>query len=147
MPVVYESDYDYQIGKADILRPISRLTIVSHGTTVGHALKAVSELEDTGIQIGLVNMHTIKPIDENVLDQVLRKSDHVLVFEEHTVIGGLGSAIIEYANDRQIAGVSVRRYGAKDNFPRSGSYEYMLDTLGLNTAGIKRTIHEVLNCE
>jgi transketolase len=145
MPVVYEEDYDYQIGKAEVLRPIDKITIVTHGTTVGHALKAVSELEAAGISVGLVNMHTIKPMDGDVMNQVLEKSDHIMVFEEHTVIGGLGSAILEYMNDTQHRGSVVHRYGARDCFPKAGSYDYMLETLGLNNAGIQRAVRKVLS--
>ncbi|MCW8889574.1 MAG: transketolase [Sedimenticola sp.] len=146
MPVVYEEDYDYQIGKAEVLRPINSVTIVSHGTTVGHALKAVAELEADGISVGLVNMHTIKPLDEEVLNQVLDKSDHVMVFEEHTVVGGLGSAILEYKNDNQQQSKAlVHRHGARDCFPKTGGYDYMLETLGLNSAGIQRAVREVIS--
>jgi len=144
MPVVYEDDYDYEIGKAKILRPIERVTIVTHGTTVGHALKAVSALEADGISVGLVNMHTIKPLDSDVLNQALEKSDHVMVFEEHTVVGGLGSAILEYMNDTRNSGAVVHRQGVRDCFPKTGGYDYMLETLELNSAGIQSTVQELL---
>ena len=147
MPVVYQRDYDYQIGKAEILRPIDRVTIVSHGTTVGHALKAVTELEADGTNVGLVNMHTIKPLDENVITQVVEKSEHVLVFEEHTVVGGLGSAILEYMNDSQISGAMVHRYGVMDCFPKTGGYDYMLETLGLSSSAIQNAVREVASCD
>lgn len=145
MPVVYEEDYNYRIGKAELLRPIGQITIVTHGTTVGHALRAVSELEDDGVNIGLVNMHTIKPLDENVLNQVLEKSDHLMVFEEHNVIGGLGSAILEHMNDVHLRGAIVHRCGVRDYFPKAGSYDYMLETLRLNSSSIKQAVMEVKN--
>jgi transketolase len=147
MPVVYEEEYSYKIGKANVIRPIESITIVTHGTTVGHALKAISDMEKDGHKIGLINMHTIKPLDENIIRQVLTQSDHVLVFEEHTVIGGLGSAILEYMNDVQISGATVYRHGVKDYFPKSGSYDYMLETLGLNAKGIKNALNTILNRE
>jgi transketolase len=145
MPVVYEEDYSYQIGKAIIVRPIEKLTIISHGTTVGHALQAASQLEDDGIMVGLVNMHTIKPLDTDILNQVISKSEHILVFEEHTVVGGLGSAILEYMNDTQQNGVVLHRHGVRDRFPRTGDYNYMLETLGLNSSGIKKAIIAIQN--
>lgn len=144
MPVVYEKDYDYQIGKAKIVRPIKKLTIISHGTTVGHALKAVNELEIDGIDVGLINMHTIKPIDKVVLYQALKKSKHILIFEEHNVIGGLGSAVLEFINDNQIDSATVHRYGVRDCFIKTGSYDYILENLGLNSNGIQRTVRKVL---
>jgi len=145
MPVVYEDEYDYKIGKANIIRPIDSVTIVAHGTTVGHALKAISDMEKDGRKIGLINMHTIKPLDENITRQALTQSDHVLVFEEHTVVGGLGSAIIEYMNDKQISGATVHRYGVRDCFPKTGGYNYMLETLGLNSEGIKASVYKIIN--
>lgn len=147
MPVVYEEDYDYQIGKAKVVRPIEKLTIIAHGTTVGHALKAINELEIDGINIGLINMHTIKPLDTNILNQVISESEHILVFEEHTVVGGLGSAILEYMNDTQQNGVVLHRYGVRDCFPKTGDYDYMLETLGLDSTGIKATLSVILGIE
>lgn len=143
MPVVYEEDYDFQIGKAELLRPISKITVVTCGTTVGQALKAVSELESEGLNVGLVNMHTVKPLDEDMLNQVLTKSDHLMVFEEHNVIGGLGSAIIEYMNDMQLRDAIVHRYGVRDYFPKTGSYDYMLETLKLDAPNIKQAVIDV----
>ena len=144
MPVVYEKDYDFQITKAQILNPIDKITIVTHGTTVGHALKAVIDLKNIDINIGLINMHTIKPIDENILDKIIAKSDYILVFEEHTIIGGLGSAILEYINEKQFDKIVVIRYGVKDKFPKTGSYDYMLKKLCLDSEGIKKNILDLL---
>lgn len=145
MPVVYEEDYDFQVGKAEVLRPIDQVTIVTHGTTVGHALEAVTALEAKGISVGLVNMHTIKPLDDGVLNQVIEKSRHIMVFEEHTVVGGLGSAILEYMSDTQQNGAIVHRHGVRDLYPKTGGYNYMLETLGLDSAGIQGAVHEVLS--
>jgi len=119
--------------------------VVAHGTTVGHALKAISELESEGMEVGLVNMHTIKPIDKDTLNSVIAESEHVLIFEEHTVVGGLGSAILEHMNDMQASGAIVHRYGAKDCFPKTGGYNYILETLGLDAVGIQTAIRTILN--
>lgn len=144
MPVVYDEDYEFTIGKAQVLKPLQNVTVISHGTTVGHALKAIKSLEDDGVKVGLVNMHTIKPLDENVLNQVLQVSKHVMVFEEHTVIGGLGSAVLEYMNDTNHVGSKIHRFGVRDNFPKTGSYDYMLQTMGLDAKGIEDSIRKVI---
>ena len=139
MPVVYEEDYNFEIGKADILKPINKITIISHGTTVGHAFNAVNQLEEEGHKIGLVNMHTIKPLDKDVLSAVLQKSQVILVFEEHTVIGGLGTSILEFMNDQNsTTSLSLKRIGVQDIFPKTGDYSFMLNSLGLDSEGIKR---------
>lgn len=141
MPVVYEEDYDFEIGKAQVIKPINEITIISHGTTVGHALKAVNELQENGHEVGLVNMHTIKPLDEICLREVMQKSEKVLVFEEHTIVGGLGSAVLEFANSSQInMNVKVYRYGVNESFPKTGDYSFMLETLMLNSDSIKRKV-------
>ena len=141
MPIVYEGDYKFEIGKAKILKPINKITIISHGTTVGHALRAVNELEEEGHSIGLVNMHTIKPLDNNILSAVLEESQIILVFEEHTVIGGLGTSILEFINDHNsITSTSLKRIGVQDIFPKTGDYSFMLNYLGLDSEGIKKEI-------
>ena len=147
MPIVYEEDYEFKIGKATVLRPVNRVTIIAHGTTVGHALKAVKAIERGGATVGLINMHTIKPIDEEILDRAIEGSQHIMVFEEHTVVGGLGSAVLEYMNDSQQSGATVHRLGLKDIFPKTGSYEFMLKTLGLDAAGIEASIRKILDDE
>ena len=144
MPVVYDEDYDFAIGEAEILKPLQNVTVISHGTTVGHALRAINSLEDNGLKVGLVNMHTIKPLDVNVLNEVFQVSEHVMVFEEHTVIGGLGSAILEHMNDCNQVGTIIHRFGVRDYFPKTGGYDYMLQTLGLNAKGIEDSICRVL---
>ena len=145
MPVVHDEDYEFTIGEAQVLKPLQNVTVISHGTTVGHALTAVNSLEDDGLKVGLVNMHTIKPLDINVLNQIFQVSEHVIIFEEHTVIGGLSSAIIEFINDAKLLGCYVHRFGVKDNFPKTGSYDYMLKTLRLDAEGIEDTIRSIIN--
>jgi len=146
MPLVYEEDYQFEIGKAQVIKPINEITIISHGTTVGQALKAVNELEEKGHKVGLVNMHTIKPLDEICLKEVMQKSEKVLIFEEHSVVGGIGSAILEFANSSQtIMNTKVYRYGVNDFFPKAGDYSFILETLMLNADSIKKRILNVLN--
>lgn len=145
VPVVYEDDYEYLLGKAVILRPLERLTVLTHGATAGHALQAIRSLEKDDIRVGLVNMHTLKPLDAELCDGLIKNCEHLLVFEEHSVIGGLGSAIIEYFNSKKVRAPAVHCFGVKDCFPKTGSYEYMLETLGLNAYGIEASIREILS--
>ena len=133
--------YCFEIGKAKILKSIDKVTIITHGATVGHALKAVNELEQQGQRVGLVNMHTIKPLDENVLKVVLENSKIILVFEEHTTIGGLGASILEFINENHFATAPLlKRIGVQDAFPKTGDYSYMLNALGLDSEGVKREV-------
>ncbi|MDA8631256.1 hypothetical protein N9L29_00955 [Litoricolaceae bacterium] len=144
MPIVYEEDYQFEIGKGQEIKPTNKITIIAHGTTVGQALKAVNELEEIGHTVGLINMHTIEPLDEMLLMQVLQESEKVLVFEEHTIVGGLGTAILEFVNkNRLLSTPTIKRFGVNSEFPKTGDYPYMLSSLGLDAASI---VQEVLAC-
>ena len=100
LPIVYEADYDFKIGRAVSMRPPRVTTIISCGTTVGHALNSVSKFMERGLEIGLLNMHTIKPLDTEAIDECVRVSDNICIIEEHTSVGGLGSAVLQYINDQ-----------------------------------------------
>ena len=144
MPVVYDADYEFDISKADVLSDISDITVVSAGATLGFAKVAVEELKDEGTQVGLVNVHTIKPIDKEFIAKLKGKCTKLVVFEEHTVIGGLGSAIIDALDEAKIRSVEVIRCGVNDEYPKAGDYNYVLSSLGLDSAGIKTKLCELL---
>jgi transketolase len=144
MPVVYDADYDFDILKADVLFEISDITVVSAGATLGFAKVAVEQLADEGSQVGLVNLHTIKPIDKKFIAQLKGKCTKLVVFEEHTIIGGLGSAIIDALDEAEIRSVQVVRCGVNDEYPKAGDYNYVLNTLGLDSIGIKNKLCELL---
>lgn len=142
-PVVHTEDFQFEIGKAQILSPIHDVTVIASGTSVGHSLKAIQALSLEGKDVGLVNMHTVKPLDENVLGECLRRSNVILTIEEHTVVGGLGSAVAEYAVENCYRG-RVLRHGIQDKFVSTGSYEYLLRENRLDSDGIKSVINSVL---
>ena len=144
MPVVYDADYEFDILKADVLSEISNITVVSAGATLGFAKVAVEELKDEGTQIGFVNVHTIKPIDKEFIAKLKGKCSKLVVFEEHTVVGGLGSAIIDALDEAKIRSVEVIRCGVNDEYPKAGDYNYMLSTLGLDSVGIKTKLCELM---
>ena len=144
MPVVYATDYEFDFLKADVLSEISDITVVAAGATLGFAKIATEELAGEGAQIGLVNVHTIKPIDKEFISKLEGKCTKIVVFEEHTIIGGLGSAIIDALDEAQITSIQVVRCGVNDEYPKAGDYNYVLSTLGLDTAGIKRKLNELL---
>jgi transketolase len=144
MPVVYDADYEFDILKADVLSEISDITVVSAGATLGFAKVAVEELKDEGTHVGLVNVHTIKPIDKEFIGNLKGKCSKLVVFEEHTVIGGLGSAIIDALDEAKIRSVEVVRCGVNDEYPKAGDYNYVLSTLSLDSVGIKTKLCELM---
>ncbi|MBM3253777.1 MAG: transketolase family protein [Candidatus Omnitrophica bacterium] len=118
VPIVTREDDPFEIGKANILREGSDLTIIACGIMVAEALRAADELEKKGIGIKVINLHTIKPIDNKTIIDAAKHTGAILTAEEHTVMGGLGGAVAE---------VVVRNYpvpmdivGVNDTFGQSG---------------------------
>ena len=145
-PIVYEEDYDFQLGKAVWIKPAADITIISAGTTVGHCLKAANTLSEQGIVVGIINMHTIKPLDTHALAQAARTSSTLIVVEEHMRTGGLGSAVLEHFAD--VGGPSCRivTHGISDCYGETGSYSYMLKISSLDAEGITEVIkREIAN--
>lgn len=129
-PVVYKEDYEYTIGKANVLREGSKVAIVAVGTMVSEALQAADRLKDHGIDATVADMHTVKPLDNECLDKLKDNHELIVTVEEHSVIGGLGGAVAEYiachnTNMRQLM------IGFNDTFSNMGSYEYILHENGL----------------
>ena len=143
-PVVYSEDYDFQIGKGVWLREAQKVTVISAGTTVGHCLKAAAALEEDGIDVGLLNMHTIKPLDEEAIAKAVSASDAIFVIEEHTRIGGLGSAVVDHMVDRHGTTGRIFRHGIDDRYVETGNYAFLLQRNQLDAAGIEDFVRSKL---
>lgn len=144
-PIVYTEDYDFEIGKAIWLRPAQKVTIISAGTTVGHCLKAAAALEEDGIDVGLLNMHTIKPLDEKAIEKAVSASDTIFVIEEHTRIGGLGSAVVDHLVENHGATGRIFRHGIDDRYVETGNYAFLLQRNGLDAVGIEDFVRSKLS--
>jgi len=129
MPVIFKNDYDFQIGKAIELQNGLDVTIIACGSMVSNALEAAKLLDSEGISCSVINMHTIKPLDTNAINMQLSKKLIVSV-EEHSTIGGLGSAIAEYISELNNTPVLLR-LGVKQGYIKAGGYNYMLEQNGL----------------
>ncbi len=139
-PIVYNSDYELSIGKAITLRDGADVCIVATGSMVYPSIKAAEALEYDGIRCSVVNMHTIKPLDTDTLEENLDKKLIVTV-EEHSIIGGLGSAVAEYLSDK----VNRPRQlimGIPQGYPHAGDYNYLLSISGLTASDIVTKIKE-----
>lgn len=143
-PVVYTEDYDFEIGKAVWLREAQKVTVISAGTTVGHCLKAAAALEEDGINVGLLNMHTVKPLDREAIADAVETSDTIFVVDEHTRIGGLGSAITDHIVEHHGMGVRLFCHGIDDRYVETGNYPFLLQKNGLDAAGIEAFIRTKL---
>lgn len=142
LPIVYEDDFDFQIGKAIKVREGADVAIFGTGTMVHYALDAAEILSGKGIGAAVIDMHTIKPIDEDCVREQMGKKLIVTV-EEASVIGGLGSAVAECLADIREKPPQLI-LGIKDFFPHAGSYEYLLEQCGLTGAQIADEVEDAL---
>jgi transketolase len=138
-PIVYTEEYEFVIGKAIQLRQGRNVAIVANGSMVAPALMAAEELEEHKLSVGVYNFHTVKPLDREKLNQIVDEYDMVLVVEEHSVVGGLGSAVCEYVSSLPNP-KRVILHGHPDEFGHTGEYEFLLDRYGLTKQGIAKKI-------
>lgn len=143
VPVLHDrASYQFKLGKGEILRGGRDVTIVASGLTVSASLKAAERLAMDGIEARVVNMHTIKPIDREVLVQAARETGCIVTVEEHSVLGGLGSAVCEVLAEE--CPVRIHRIGIRDTFGESGPAAELLHKYGLDGEGIYTEIRSFL---
>ncbi|MEG0265439.1 MAG: transketolase family protein [Erysipelotrichaceae bacterium] len=133
-------DYKFEIGKGIVLHRGKKVALIATGCMVQQALLAQKELLGAGIDATVVNMHTIKPIDEALLIELAKDHDYFVTCEEHSVIGGLGSAVSEVLSKHAPRKMSM--VGVNDTFGESGTPEALLEKYGLNAANIVKTVLE-----
>ena len=142
-PVVYTNDYNFEIGKAVRLRMGTDVGLFACGTMVHESLVAASELESQGISVSVVNMHTLKPLDTDAIDEVCSTVSLLVTVEEHSIVGGLGGAIAEYTAGR---GGAPRQLfiGLPDAPVHFGEYKQLLQKYGLTGKQIADTLLKAL---
>lgn len=134
VPRVFDESYKFEIGKGVYLSEGTDVTIIATGLMVERAMGAVELLKNEGISAALINMATIKPIDKDIIIDAAKKTGCIVTAEEHSVIGGLGSAVAEVVAEN--CPVPVTRVGVRDVFGKSGPALELLEIYGLNAAGI-----------
>jgi transketolase len=142
-PPVYTEDYVFEIGKAQVLAEPSDVTLVAVGTMVHEAREAARILNENGVKTGVVNMHTIKPLDTKILDEIFARSKIIVTVEEHSIIGGLGSAVAEYKTTKTNTPPQLL-LGLPDAFDVTAEYRYLLERHGLTSAKIAGKIMNAL---
>lgn len=143
VPVINDKDaYHFEVGKGVTLKEGNDLTIVATGLTVSGALDAAKLLEADGIHARVINIHTIKPIDQELLVKAAKETGKIFTVEEHSVIGGLGGAVLEAIGG--IAPIPVYRFGIQDVFGESGPAAELIAKYKLDGQGIYEQIKEVL---
>ena len=142
-PVINDPEtYEFELGRAIVMREGTDVSIVACGLMVSAALEAAEALEAEGISAEVINMHTIKPLDTETLFASAAKTGRVVTVEEHSVIGGLGEAVCAALCEQ--APVRVKRVGVQDVYGESGPALDLLDKYGLNAEGVASAVREVL---
>ena len=135
--------YEFELGKGITLHEGDDVTVIATGLVVNEAKKAVEALEKEGINARLINIHTIKPIDKDIIIKAAQETGKIITVEEHNVIGGLADAVCEVTS--QYCPVPVTRIGVNDRFGYSGPAWELLEIFGLTETNIKKVITQVVN--
>ena len=142
VPILYKEEDQIEIGKGNLLREGRDAAIIACGIMVAKALQAADELAAQGIEVAVADMHTIKPLDQELVLKLARQTGKLLTVEEHSVIGGLGSAVCETVSEHYP--VPVLRMGIADVFGQSGTPDKLLEHYGLTVDNIVNNIHKLL---
>ena len=143
-PFVYADDYNFTVGKAITLRDGTDVSIFANGRMVAQALMAADELTRAGIQARVVNMHTLKPLDVEVIQQAILETPTIITVEEHNIIGGLGSAVAEVLAETNTRKVRFRRLGIPDVFTKIGTEAELTKAYGLDGPSIATAVLKLL---
>ena len=144
VPIVNTDDYEFKIGKGVKKHEGNDVLIIANGTMVNQSIKVAKELsEQNGIETTVINMHTVKPLDTQIIDENISGKKLIVTIEEGQINGGLGSAIAEHVASIGNA-PKLLRLGIKDIFPHAGSYQYLLQQCGIDVESIKNVIINAL---
>jgi len=142
MPVLYEEDVDFSLGKGIVIKDGRDVTLIGTGTVLSKAVAAARLLEESGISVRLIDIHTIKPLDRDLILSAARETGKIVTVEEHFIAGGLGSAIAELCS--QEYPVKMKMIGLGDHYASNGPYEELLGKYGLQPDQIKETVIKFL---
>ena len=134
--VIYDENYKFELGKASTVKDGSDVTIIACGMMVAEAIHAADILKNDGIAARVINMHTIKPIDKDAVIKAAKETGAIVTAEEHSIIGGLGSAVAEVTGEN--CPVPVIRVGVEDKFGKSGVPAELLKEYGLTAENIAK---------
>lgn len=142
IPVIYDENTEFEIGKALKLKEGNDVAIIANGDTVSIAMKAAAQLEQKGISVKLLDMHTIKPLDVTAVEECVKNIGKIITVEDHNILNGLGSAVCEVAAD--LGKATVKRIGIQDQFGQSAPYERLLEINGVTIENIVKTAEELM---
>ncbi len=142
-PTVYGEDIEFEMGRANVLREGSDATVIANGIMLSQALTAAERLIGEGINVRVIDMHTIKPLDTGAIEKTAKETGAIVTAEEHSIIGGLGSAVAETL--AEAIPTPMERIGIRDHFGESSrSYPELLAHVGLTPEAIAEAVHRVI---
>ena len=142
LPVIHDENYNFEIGKGEILRSGKDAVIFATGVLVHESLQAAEMLNKENISVYVVNIHTIKPIDEKLIISLAKKTNCVVTAEDHNIIGGLGSAVAEILSENYPC--ILKRIGMEDCYGESGKPAELYDKYGLSAKHIAAKVKETI---
>ncbi len=138
-------NYKFELGKGITLAQGDDITLIATGLVVNEAIKAVKELKESGINARLINIHTIKPIDEEIIIKAAKETGRIVTIEEHSVIGGLGDSVCKVTSEN--CPVKVTRIGVEDQFGYSGPAKELLENFGFTQSNIVKVVKDIMSNE
>lgn len=142
IPVLYDENAEIQLGKGNCVREGSDVTVIACGLMVNEALMAAEKLEKDGISVRVIDMHTIKPLDEDIIVKAASETKAVITAEEHSVIGGLGAAVAEVLVRKHP--VKMAMVGIQDRFGQSGKPPVLMEEYNITAKDIVKAVKETL---
>ena len=141
-PIIHSPDYEFNFGKGEILKQGKDAVIFASGTMVHESLAAAQILEKEDINVYVVNIHTIKPLDEKLIIELAKKTNCVITAEDHNIIGGLGSAVAEVLGENYPT--PMKRIGLHDKYAESGAPSELYKKYGLDSSSIAEEVMKVV---
>ncbi len=139
-PQIYSENQEFEFGKAVQIGEGTDASIISTGVTVSEAIKAQEILKQKGIDVRVIDVHTIKPIDKDMIIKCAKETKQIITVEDHSIIGGLGSSVCEVLSENYP--VKVKRLGINDQFGKSGKAEELMDYFKINADAIVESINK-----
>jgi transketolase len=144
-PLVYDGGFEYELGKAKVLKEGGDVAIIACGIMVPEALKAADSLKSNGVSASVIDLHTIKPIDADAIVKFAQKTGRIITAEEHNVVGGMGSAVAEVLGERHPT--PMRMVGVMDTFGESGEAGELLKKYGLTASNIEQAASNLVKTQ
>jgi len=142
MPVLFDEDYEFELGRGVLMHDGNDVTLIGTGTVLSKAAAAAEILETKGIHARLINIHTIKPLDKEIIVKAAAETGRIVTVEEHYLKGGLGGSVAELLALEHP--VPMRMIGVNDQFASNGPYEELLGLYGLQSGQIARTVRDFI---